>query len=168
MAAQKQKKYFFNLSKAEVVLWSVSVFTILLSFCLFDKENFELLINELISTQKDTSLPVFSGISAAIAECLLQSHEGSANDRVIRLLPCLPQGWHKGYVKGLRARGAITVDIDWEKGALKNARLVPDNDCCIRIFGEKGLTVNGIQIDPDGEGIVSFDAESGIEYMIEI
>ena len=32
MAAQKQKKYFFNLSKAEVVLWSVSVFTILLSF----------------------------------------------------------------------------------------------------------------------------------------
>ena len=32
MTAQKQKKYFFNLSKAEVVLWSVSVFTILLSF----------------------------------------------------------------------------------------------------------------------------------------
>lgn len=48
MAAQKQKKYFFNLSKAEVVLWSVSVFTILLSFCLFDKENFLTLIASLI------------------------------------------------------------------------------------------------------------------------
>lgn len=48
MATQKQKKYFFNLSKAEVVLWSVSVFTILLSFCLFDKENFLTLIASLI------------------------------------------------------------------------------------------------------------------------
>ncbi len=48
MAAQKQKKYFFNLSKVEVVLWSVSVFTILLSFCLFDKENFLTLIASLI------------------------------------------------------------------------------------------------------------------------
>lgn len=48
MTAQKQKKYFFNLSKAEVVLWSVSVFTILLSFCLFDKENFLTLIASLI------------------------------------------------------------------------------------------------------------------------
>lgn len=48
MAVQKQKKYFFNLSKAEVVLWSVSVFTILLSFCLFDKENFLTLIASLI------------------------------------------------------------------------------------------------------------------------
>lgn len=48
MVAQKQKKYFFNLSKAEVVLWSVSVFTILLSFCLFDKENFLTLIASLI------------------------------------------------------------------------------------------------------------------------
>lgn len=48
MAAQKQKKYFFNLSKAEVVLWSVSIFTILLSFCLFDKENFLTLIASLI------------------------------------------------------------------------------------------------------------------------
>ncbi len=134
---------------------------------LFDKENFELLINELTSAKKDTSLPVFSGISAAIAECLLQSHEGVANNRIIRLLPCLPEGWHKGSVKGLRARGAITVDIDWEEGALKNAILVPDNDCCIRIFGQKGLTVNGSRIEPDGEGIVSFDAESGAEYTIE-
>ena len=48
MTAQKQKKYFFNLSKAEVVLWSVSVFTIMLSFCLFDKENFLTLIASLI------------------------------------------------------------------------------------------------------------------------
>lgn len=48
MVAQKQKKYFFNLSKAEVVLWSVSVFTILLSFCLFDEENFLTLIASLI------------------------------------------------------------------------------------------------------------------------
>ncbi len=135
---------------------------------LFDKENFELLIKELISAEKDTSLCVFSEISAAIAECLLQSHEGVANNRIIRLLPCLPKSWQKGSVKGLRARGAINVDIDWEDGALKNAVLVPDNDCSIRIFGENGFTVNGKKIEPDEEGIVSFDAVSGEEYMIEI
>jgi alpha-L-fucosidase 2 len=59
------------------------------------------------------------GVTAGIAEMLLQSHEPGT----IRLLPALPGIWQTGYVKGLKARGNIVVDIQWENGRLHTALL---------------------------------------------
>lgn len=44
----------------------------------------------------------------------MQSHGG-----IIRILPCLPEQWNKGEVKGLCARGGVTVDISWDEDSCR-------------------------------------------------
>ena len=50
---------------------------------------------------------------AGITEMLLQSHLGTPDNRILELLPALPAAWHTGRVKGMKARGNITVDMAW-------------------------------------------------------
>jgi alpha-L-fucosidase 2 len=74
-----------------------------------------------------------TGLSAAIAEMLLQSHDG-----VIDLLPALPEAWDKGNVKGICARGGFEIDMKWENHIIKKVSILSKlgNPCVIK-YGDK-------------------------------
>lgn len=58
------------------------------------------------------------GGTAGVTEMLLQSQNGE-----LEILPALPSYWPDGEVTGLRARGAIEVDIAWAKGRARQVTL---------------------------------------------
>ena len=68
------------------------------------------------------------GYTAAVAELLLQSHEG-----FIRILPALPAYWENGSIKGLKARGNIEIDIEWKDGVLSQVGLMAKTEKSVRV-----------------------------------
>jgi alpha-L-fucosidase 2 len=91
------------------------------------------------------------GVPAAIAEMLLQSHDGE-----IAILPALPEAWSHGKVTGLRARGGAEIDVEWNSTAATNAvvRILATHDFHFRapkgkMFGSASRkTPSGVQTIP--------------------
>lgn len=53
------------------------------------------------------------GATAGIANMIVQS----SMERII-LLPALPKKWANGHLYGVKAKGGITIDIDWNDNEL--------------------------------------------------
>ncbi|CAK9187089.1 unnamed protein product [Ilex paraguariensis] len=76
--------------------------------------NFRGLYSNLFNAHPPFQIDANFGFSAAVAEMLVQS---TMND--LYLLPALPRDkWANGCVKGLKARGGVSVSICWTEGDL--------------------------------------------------
>jgi len=105
------------------------------------------------------------GGTAGIAEMLLQSHAGE-----IHLLPSLPKAWPDGEVTGLRARGAVTVDIRWREGRLAWAKLKPDRDggFSLRCGVPVAIEAAGIEAELLDDGTYRVKAAAGQEIIVRL
>ncbi len=76
-----------------------------------------------------------TGLTACIAELLLQSH----NDE-IELLPALPDSWETGSISGLCARGGFVINMEWKDLSLIKVQVysLSDNICKIR-YGDRAI-----------------------------
>lgn len=107
------------------------------------------------------------GGTAAVLEMLLQSHGG-----VIRLLPALPPQWPNGEVRGLRARGAFTIDISWHAGCIYEARITSEAGfpCRLAWPGETwSATSEGkhLAVQQDDKGYLLFATQAGQTITIQ-
>jgi alpha-L-fucosidase 2 len=105
------------------------------------------------------------GMTAALAEMLLQSHEGE-----LAFLPALPAAWSEGAAEGLCARGGFEVSWRWEKGVAKSATIKSKLGKTCRIREERHS-----ELDMPGKvsrnlypknGIIEFETTPGQTYMV--
>ncbi len=108
------------------------------------------------------------GITAAMAEVILQSHEG-----YLSLLPALPPNWKSGCVKGIAARGNMSVDLTWKDNRLTQAVVHPglDGVCRVKyptitaatVTDDRGST---IPVTVECDDIIAFPVVAGQVYTL--
>ena len=105
------------------------------------------------------------GMTAALAEMLLQSQEGE-----LALLPALPREWPAGAVSGLRARGGFGVELEWRDGRLARAAIVSDLGSACRLRGPAAVRVTSagrpVAVSQPEPGVVEFKTEPGGRYEV--
>ncbi len=93
------------------------------------------------------------GYTAAVAELLMQSHEG-----FIRILPTLPSNWKNGRIAGLKARGNVTVDLEWKDGRLIQLGLTSATDKTVKV--KYGSIAKEIQLQKNIKTILNGNLET--------
>ena len=79
-----------------------------------------------------------------MTEMIVQSRPGE-----IEILPALPSAWPKGWLKGVRARGGLSLDLEWADGKPTSLRLKGPPGAQTRV--RYGQTVQEARIPETGE-----------------
>jgi len=110
------------------------------------------------------------GTMAAVAEMLLQSHEG-----FIEPIPALPDAWNTGNFDGLIARGNFEVAVAWADGKLTQLSILSRSGkkCQVKYPGLAAASVvdeNGesIEIETKGTDQIFFPTEKDTAYHIHL
>ena len=110
------------------------------------------------------------GATAAVAEMLLQSHEGET-----AFLPALPKAWPAGKIQGLRTRTGLEVDLDWKEGAPVAAELRAKRTGEQRLRAPAGSKITAVRDDKgrelqiksaDDRSAAIFPASAGTNYLV--
>ena len=96
------------------------------------------------------------GGAAGIVEMLIQSH----NER-IDLLPALPDEWKNGEFKGLKARGGITVDLQWVDGLVTKVTLSSAVNTQIKVHSPNALSYKNLKASD-----INVTIKSGIPVVL--
>ncbi|WP_163539862.1 glycoside hydrolase family 95 protein [Gracilibacillus sp. YIM 98692] len=103
------------------------------------------------------------GATAAIAEMIVQSHQNE-----IHLLPALPKDWATGYVKGLKARGGLELEIKWQDYQLIDVHIKATQSrvCRIRVDQPLEIRIDSGKVHQVEDGLFEFDVQKGHSYQL--
>jgi alpha-L-fucosidase 2 len=114
---------------------------------LFEDEKAYSFINRLVCSKMDNlydkcgskfQIDATFGYAAGVCEMLLQSHMGE-----VHFLPALPAAWSAGSIRGMRARGALEVDLKWRDGRATEAVLKAEVGGTYQLRAPEGQSIKG-------------------------
>jgi alpha-L-fucosidase 2 len=99
-----------------------------------------MILDNLFNTHPPFQIDGNFGYAAGVCEMLVQSHMGD-----IHLLPALPAAWPDGSARGLRARGGLEIDLQWQDGRATRAVLKATENGHFRVRAPEGQQIKGPQ-----------------------
>jgi alpha-L-fucosidase 2 len=105
------------------------------------------------------------GLTAAITEMLVQSHEG-----VIDLLPTVPGEWETGEFNGVRVRGGFELNMAWKEKQITSVEIISKAGKTCRINAGDGYKVSKdgkeVSAKTNRDGSIEFDTIEGGTYLL--